>query len=402
MRIFISLGILFTLAITLALFAQFNQGIIVLFYPPYRIDLSLNLALIFLLASFLGFYFLIRLVLTLATLPQRAHHYRETQEQRQANEAFREAWISLISGRFLRAEKMAKKAQIWPEIAQMAALIGARAAHGMHELERRNHWLDQIHHSKLQQARNIVNAEMLLESRDPLGALDTLNQLETQGGRQIHAKRIALRAHQQLKNYAEVLRLVRLLEKRHALHPTLIRSTKQQACEALLKERRHDADALLVFWQTLPITERCLPHNANIAARLLLLSQRYHPARLILELSLKETWEPSLLMTYAECASKQSSALPLITQVESWLRTYPREAALHYALGRLCWHQQLWGKAQSSLENCLVLSKEDRAMQSACHLALAQLNESLERYHLAHEHYRTSALLQADQTLPKS
>ena len=43
MRIFLSLVILFAAAIGLAVGARFNPGNVVLFYPPYRVDLSLNL-----------------------------------------------------------------------------------------------------------------------------------------------------------------------------------------------------------------------------------------------------------------------------------------------------------------------------------------------------------------------
>src|SRR5207253_10306718 len=137
----------------------------------------------------------------------------------------------------------AREAQAWPQQAQTAALIGARAAHRMQEAERRDAWLSEVTAPDREQARLVSQAEMLVDARDAEGALATIAQLQAQGSRQIHVQRIALRAHQHLKNWSEVLRLARSLEKRNALHPVLALRLKQRACECPLEERRHDPEA---------------------------------------------------------------------------------------------------------------------------------------------------------------
>lgn len=393
MRTALGLMMLLLVATALALFTQTNQGNVVLFYPPYRIDISLNLFLLLFAAIFSIAYFGLRSIVALAGLPRRALGYRRTQRMQQASSALCEAWVSLTAGRFSRAEKMVREAQNWPAYRQTAALIGARAAQGLHEIARRDAWLNQIKAPALQQARLVAQAEMLLESREPNLALASLKQLQAQGARQIHVQRIALRTQQALKNHAEVLRLVRILEKRKILHPIAIAHIKQQACEHLLKERRHNATDLLIFWRSLSLQERCLPNNANLMARLLIPLGHHATAKNFLEQALNEQWEPSLLLLYAECVATDTSALPLISKVEQWHTSHPREAMLHYALGRLCWHQRLWGKAQASLEECLIYAQDDATMQYRAHLALAQLHEALEHHAQACKHYRTSALL---------
>lgn len=393
MRALFGLIILLLAATALALFTQTNQGNVVFFYSPYRIDLSLNLFLLLLAAIFSIAYFSLRSITALIDLPKRALHYRRIQRMQQASSALCEAWVNLNAGRFSRAEKMVREAQNWPAYRQTAALIGARAAQGLHEMARRDAWLEQIQAPALQQARLVAQAEMLLESREPHPALASLAQLQAQGARQIHVQRIALRAQQALKNNTEVLRLVRILEKRKILHPTVITHIKQQACEHLLKERRHNATDLLAFWRSLSLHERCLPNNAALMARLLIPLGHHVTAKNLLEQALNESWESNLLLTYAECVATDTSALPLISKVEQWNVSHPREAMLHYALGRLCWHQRLWGKAQASLEECLIYAQDDATMQYRAHLALAQLHEALEHHALACKHYRTSALL---------
>ena len=48
MRFFLWLLTLFAAAIGLALLARFNPANVVLFYPPYRVDISLNFFLVML------------------------------------------------------------------------------------------------------------------------------------------------------------------------------------------------------------------------------------------------------------------------------------------------------------------------------------------------------------------
>ncbi|MCS6766042.1 MAG: heme biosynthesis protein HemY [Candidatus Protistobacter heckmanni] len=387
--------LLFALAVALALFAQFNQSNVVLFYPPYRIDVSLNLFLLVLLAVFALLYVLIRTASAMWTLPAKAVAYRRGLRMQRAVTALREAISSLSAGRFARAEKLAREAQSWDELSDTAALLAARAAHNMQELARRDEWLEQIHDPDMTQAKLVAKAGMQAESRDAAGALETIEQLQSQGMRQIQVQRIALHAHQQLQNWAEVLRLARMLEKRNALHPVAAGRLKQQACERLLDERKHDADALILFWRSLSAPERTGAANADQAARLLIALNKPVIARTILEQALEENWDERLVLRYASCHGEGLPPLTLITQVENWLHGRSGDPALHFALGRLCQAQQLWGKAQVSLQACLNYARDagQRRLRLRAHLALAELNDELDRAEQANHHYREAAKL---------
>lgn len=51
---------LFGAAVALALFAGNNQGTVTVFWPPYRVDLSLNLVVVLLLGGFTLLYAALR------------------------------------------------------------------------------------------------------------------------------------------------------------------------------------------------------------------------------------------------------------------------------------------------------------------------------------------------------
>ena len=67
---------LFALAAGLALAAQLNDGYVLLVLPPYRAEISLNLAIVLLLAGFAVAYALLRGVALTLALPKRVRLHR--------------------------------------------------------------------------------------------------------------------------------------------------------------------------------------------------------------------------------------------------------------------------------------------------------------------------------------
>ena len=128
----------FALAVGLSLAAQLNDGYAILVFPPYRAELSLNLAILLALAGFALGYMLLRLVGHTLRLPLhvRAFHARRREARgRAAMLAALQAWFE---GRFGRAEKSAGEAYELGEAPALSALIAARAAGELREIERRD------------------------------------------------------------------------------------------------------------------------------------------------------------------------------------------------------------------------------------------------------------------------
>ncbi len=105
MRLLFWVAILFGGAVGLALFTQFNHSNVVLFYPPYRVELSLNLALALLLLVFFVVWTILSTVRHLSEMPRRAAAYRERSRMNKAQAALRESIENLFAGRFARAER---------------------------------------------------------------------------------------------------------------------------------------------------------------------------------------------------------------------------------------------------------------------------------------------------------
>ena len=99
---------LFAVATALALFAGSDPGTVTVFWPPYRVDLSLNLALLLLLVAFLLLYLALRALSKLFALPRQAEQWRVQHRARAQHAALLDAWSRLNAGQPGRAARVAQ------------------------------------------------------------------------------------------------------------------------------------------------------------------------------------------------------------------------------------------------------------------------------------------------------
>lgn len=394
MRFFLRLVALFAVAIGLAVLARYNPGNVVLFFPPYRIDLSLNFFVVLLLLLFIILYVVIRAIRVTQKLPARVIGYRRNKRETTANNALRDSLKSLFEGRFGQAEKAATRAAELPDNLGVAALIGARAAHRMGQPERRDIWLASIEDDEpLKTARLITTLDLLVDEHKSQAALQAVSELNARGTRHIHALRLALKANQQAKNWPEVLRLVRTLNKHDALHPALSNRLRELAYDGLLSDDVHDAESITRLWATVPSEDRIKPFIAMRGASAFNKCGSHAEARNIVEKSMATEWDPRLLATYRDAVAAEATPelLAQIEHCERWTAKAPNDAELALTLGSFCFKQKLWGKAQRHLEQALSDAVVPATVREA-HLRLGQLHEAIEQPELAAEHYRQCAL----------
>jgi HemY protein len=394
MRLLLWLVALMATAIGIAVTARFNPGNVVLFYPPHRIDLSLNFFVVLEVLLFLLLYALLRAFNATMSMPARVAAYRQRKRERDGNKGLRDALKALFEGRFGHAEKAAARAAELPENAGLAALIGARAAHRMREPARRDSWLaSTVHDPSLKTARLMTVTELLVDDHRPEAALEAVAELNASGTRHIHALQWSMKANQQAKNWPEVLRLVRSLDKHKALHPALSARLRELAYDALLSDNSHDAESIQRVWATVPASDRIKPYIAAHAATALNARGLHDAARATVEEALRAEWDDRVVRAYRDAAAPAGTPalLAQIENCEQWMKQRPNDAELALTLGSLCLKQKLWGKAQRYLEQALSDATEPRMVRES-HLKLAQMHEALGQHDEAAAHFRQCAL----------
>jgi HemY protein len=382
MRPLIWVLLLFAAAVAVALALANANGYVLVVWPPHRIELTLALAVILLLAAFAAFHLAWRFLAQVLTLPSEVRAYRARKRRERARTTFAEALRALFEGRLARARRAAEAAGALEDGDALSAVVAARAAHGLRDAAGRDAWLARAAEAGpgIATARAIAEAEMALEERRPQ---DALTALATLPERHTAALRLELRAQQQLKQWDAVLALLDQLARRGVFDDTQARELKRAAHIENLKRKALDRHALTLYWDKLPAADRRDAKIALTAAQCFGALGGTAQAHAAIEQALDAEWDSALVAAYPECPGGDTVAQ--IERAEKWLRGQPRDAALLLTLGRLCALERLWGKAQSYLEASLSIEPTWTA-----HRELARLHEHLGNADAATRHTKAS------------
>ncbi|MEI7783952.1 MAG: heme biosynthesis HemY N-terminal domain-containing protein [Betaproteobacteria bacterium] len=411
MRAALWLIALFAIAVAVALFAGNNQAVLTLFWPPHRIDLSLNLALLLAALVFLVLHLALRAFAAAFSLPMQARRWRAQQKERAMQAALMDALAHLLAGRFIRASRAAQSAltqerslaQLASEVGQdsgynpqralqlrsLAHLVVAESAQALQDRTLRDEHLrlalepaPQRLGVETREGIELRAARWALEDREPVLALERLAQLPQGVARRTLALRLRLKAARLARRTSQALETARLLAKHRAFSPQAAQSiVRGLAIEWL--QGAMDTRALQQVWLSLEAEERAMPEVAvHASARLMSLGGEASQARQWLdavwaavvepEASVAEDLQVRLITTLEQ--GLDSIDGQWLARIEAALLGRPRDPNFQYLAGMACLRRQLWGKAQMLLGQA-VLNLQDGGLQRRAWRALAQLAE---------------------------
>ncbi len=379
MRLILWLLALFAAAVAVALAAKYNTGHVLLIMQPYRVELSLNIFLIGLLAAFFVFYLAVRLLVGILGFNRRHRHKKAEYMLLTGIKAY-------FEGNYARAKKAAsialKLTEHTTEIA-INAVIAARSAHKLKEFSQRDKYLVTVKKEAPDERilRLVTQTDLQLSDGKHEEALNSLQDLYSTGGLQQTAViLLELEAQQQAENWDAVIELTTILEGRRHFNKTHVKQLRHNAHFENIKKKSTDLQSLNRYWQSLPIEEKRNSKIAIAATRAFITLGNCEAANRVIEQSVDAEWNSELITLYSQCLDYHVNRQ--IECAEVWLRAQPNNAYLLLTLGKLCTHCELWGKAQNYLEASLSVEPGH-----AAHLALAQLNEKLGKHELAIDHY---------------
>jgi len=402
MRAALWLLILFAVAAAGALFAGNNQGTVTLFWPPYRIDLSLNLVLLLLLGAFLVVHTAMGAISALLDMPRQALRWRTQQKERAMHAALLDALSHMLAGRYIRSRKAAEavldqegsltasghKPGNAGQLRAIAHLLAGESAHALQDRAAREDHLQQaLEQASARDAQETRDGAVLraarwaLEDREPETAMNLLQSLPQGAGRRTVALRTRLRASRQAGRPLEALETARLLAKHHAFSPVAARSIVRGLAIDLLNGA-YDVAQLQRAWAALEPSERLMPEVAiHAAQKQMTLRGDARTARDWL----LPVWESQsdlgdVLRVKLVCALEDgldSIDATWLARIEAAQRANPRDATLQYLAGMACMKRQLWGKAQQLLTQA-ALGLQDAGLHRNAWRALAELAEQRE------------------------
>ncbi|TPG22017.1 heme biosynthesis protein HemY [Variovorax guangxiensis] len=406
MRAALWLLALFGIAAAVALFAGNNQGTVTVFWPPWRVDLSLNLVLLLLAGAFVLLHVALRALAALFSLPHQARQWRVQQKERSLHAALLDAMVQLMAGRFSRARKAALAALAQertlealdvalPQARQLRVLshlLAAESAQSLQDRPARDAHLQQalnesaergVLSPETREGVQLRAARWALEDRDPSAALARLEELPQGVQRRTLALRLHLKAARLDQRTLEALQTARLLAKHRAFSGAAARVILRGLATDVLSAA-HDAAQLLRAWESLETSEREMPEVAIHAAQRMV---ALHGDLAMARNWLLPVWERMVIqprslsdelrvrLARALEAGLDSVDADWLARIESAQRNDPRDANLQYLAGMACMKRQLWGKAQQLLAQA-GQGLQDAELHRRAWLALAELAEA--------------------------
>ena len=399
---------LFAAAVALALFAGDNEGTVTVFWPPHRVDLSVNLALLLLVGLFVLLHLALRALSAVFELPRQARRWRAQQRERATHAMLLDAFTQFSAGRFLRARKAAEGALAREQALQgagdapphalalrtLAHMTVAESAHALQDQATRDAHFDQALDTaasrggaaELREGVLLRATRWSLHDHDPAGALARLDELPTGANRRTAALRLKLKAARQAGRIAEAMDTARLLAKHRAFAPEAARSLVRSLAAELIG-RAHDAGQLQAVWDSLDPAERTMPELALRAGQRL---QALGGDDAVARQWLKPVWDEMLalpesfsdmhrtrlarVLEAGMATTGEPSDQEWLARVEAASQASPREPSLQYLAGMACLHRGLWGRAQMLLSQA-ARSLADEGLRRSAWRALAELAE---------------------------
>lgn len=141
MRTLLWILALFALAVGLSLALRVNDGYVLLVLPPYRGEVSFNLALLALLLGFAAFYAFLRAAALTLSLPRRVREFRARRQADKAATDFSESVRLFCLGEWRSAIGRAAQVRDDDRWGALAAALAARAAGELGAVEEQREWL---------------------------------------------------------------------------------------------------------------------------------------------------------------------------------------------------------------------------------------------------------------------
>ncbi|MEO8343255.1 MAG: heme biosynthesis HemY N-terminal domain-containing protein [Gallionella sp.] len=371
MKYLVWILVLFATAVALTT-ASHNSAYVLLVYPPYRAELSLMLFIVLLVLIFVFGYGLVRVIFSVLKLPTHVREFRLERMQARGRELLDEELSAFFEGRYAAAEQAAVRAMQSGERSALHPIIAARSAHELREYKKRDAYLSAAQGKTIGDStmRLMTTSKFLLDQRDPRGALNVLQELRDSGVTgHPGAMSLELKAHQQEGNWNEVLNLLDRLEARASIDATLATQLRQQAWLGEIHQQE-DLAGLVACLKNIPAEFKRRSRIVASAARALIHQGGDTLAKQWLADSLNAQWDSELVALYGDCIS--DDVVAQIEQAEKWLPQNKQDARLLLTLGKLCLHQQLWGKAQTYLD-----ASNSITPSHAAYTALGQLAERM-------------------------
>jgi HemY protein len=314
-------------------------------------DWTIETSVLVLIASLLILWVTVQIVVWLWRMPvETARRLNEQRSYKQLEKGL----LALTEGDWHGAEKALEKSTTTQGGTTAHYLAAAQAADKQDAEDRREYYLEQANSggSKKRFLVELTRARMLLANGSRAAALPVLQDLYKRKRRHPQVLELLSRCYREMGEWDQLQDLVPALRKAGVMDDDELGNLQQEIAVNKLRAIE-DADKLLAGWKKIPRATRFVAAVVEAFAIAAGSLERPELAEAVIATSLKNEWNPALVLRYGDPAASDRSKR--LKQCEKWRKLYPDDPSVHLSLGRLCAGESLWGKAREHMVRSLEL-----------------------------------------------
>ncbi|WP_306482058.1 heme biosynthesis HemY N-terminal domain-containing protein [Limnobacter sp.] len=350
MKQLLGLLLVVVVAVAVTLMAQGNASKVLIFFGQYRIDMSLNFAVVAILLLFLVLYVMMRAWRASSQLPGKFKEYWTNRKQNALLQANTQGLIALITGDEQGAHKALNQASKTGIETDLSYLIRAMSAIQADLYDVAEEILNQEkakvgEHSH---ALVVLRGKVALSKQDFSGALSMLEAMDPVAAKLPQVQRLRMLALMGLARWQDALVQYRACIAVSALTNAEKNEALMRIYMGLGESAGQDASKMKEVLSNAKSAELENMGVLRMLATGLLRSGLVTAARTLLETALNQNYNKDLLPIYHQVAVLEPrEALP---NVERLLAQQPADLRLLELAADVCEREQLWGKAISRFE----------------------------------------------------
>ena len=302
MKLFIKTLVIFALALAVAGFGLFNNGVVAIYVASYKIELSLNLLILLWLLSVIVIYYVFRILINVKRLPNKIHRARVRNALVAARQRLNFAGLHYFEGKYRSCYENALKSlkrEANKDNKFLAYMLAYRAANIMRDQEKEDKIateLEQFSEPKWQLAKHLLIAENFYNHQLYGQAIDHLNAALQLDRSHVPAHRMLLKVYLHLTNYSKAYEMLEWLLKNDSLREYKASKYKARVIGGLFAEIT-DTKELNKYYNKLDKNEKSSFLYGKLYFNALLRIADYSAAVEFLERNFKDS---SIQLIYSE------------------------------------------------------------------------------------------------------
>lgn len=369
-----SILIVLAFATAIGIWVKQDPGYALFAYRNWTIEMPLWVSAVLFMMAVILTLTLLWLINTLFLSSGRIKKWwKKHQEQTARLQTYR-GLLELAEGRWQKAERLLKNSAKHNETPLINYLSAAKAAEESNAPERRDHYL-QLAFDASAGSNTLVRltqAQLQLKHGELDRSVENLERLYKETPKHPKVLKLLCTLYEAMNDWQALLGLLPALYKTKVLPQETLTDLEQKIYQALLPVYSEKGlNSLLDFWKRAGTSVKQNPFIVCDYVYCLIKHQAQKEGEAVLRLSLKQAYHDKLILLYG-LMDGPSSAKQL-QFVESLLPNHFDNPAFLLTLGRLCFKNQLWGKAKEYLEQSLALKPTPSTFA-----ALGQLMEKLD------------------------